>query len=268
MQEYKGAVFFDLDGTLLDPSWDRIPQSALRGIQKLKDRGYLVCLSTGRDMDTHYSRKYLDWIQPDAVIHLNGNKITIGDSLLFQHEMQKALLSNILNFAESRGYCVGSSIGNYDYYSDPDAKTRADLAYRNESRRNYADVYDLLSDQLQVLALSFAGEDTMTMKRIVEREFPMLSLYLFNNGTGADVVERGYSKAEGMRRICAYFGIPMENTYAFGDSPNDIEMLMTAGTGVAVGNAAYEVKLYADAVTEDIGSDGIYKALRRLGLIF
>jgi len=267
MNKYKGAVFFDLDGTLLDPMTDNIPTSALIGIKKLKENRYLVCLSTGRDMDTHYSRKYVDMIGPDAVIHLNGNKITIGDQLLFEHEMSKSLLSRILEYSGQKRFCVGSSIGDYDYYSIPEYKTAADLTYRSESDRNYRDVFDLLSDELSVLALSFAGPDIQMLKRSVEKDFPELQLYCFNNGTGADVVETGYSKANGMKRICDYLDISMDNTFAFGDSPNDIDMLLAAEVGIAMGNAGYDVRRCADMVTDDINSDGIYKALRRLALI-
>ena len=49
----KGIIFFDLDGTLLDNHSDKVPQSALKAIDKLKEGGYKVSLSTGRDMDTH-----------------------------------------------------------------------------------------------------------------------------------------------------------------------------------------------------------------------
>ena len=57
-------------------------------------------------------------------------------------------------------------------------------------------------------------------------------------------------------------GIDLAETMAFGDGQNDIEMLRHAGIGVAMGNAADEVKRSADYVTTGVDRAGIAKALR------
>jgi hypothetical protein len=54
---------------------------------------------------------------------------------------------------------------------------------------------------------------------------------------------------------------------AFGDGANDIDMLEYAGIGVAMGNASDIAKASADMVTERIDADGIYLALKKIGLI-
>ena len=61
--------------------------------------------------------------------------------------------------------------------------------------------------------------------------------------------------------------IGREDTIAFGDGPNDVEMLKFAGTGVAMGNAILAVKQYADMVTDKIDEDGLYHAFERLHLL-
>ena len=62
-------------------------------------------------------------------------------------------------------------------------------------------------------------------------------------------------------------GIKAEETIAFGDAENDLEMLKFAGIGVAMGNGEEQVKAQADYVTADVDDDGIAKALRHFGLI-
>ena len=54
-----------------------------------------------------------------------------------------------------------------------------------------------------------------------------------------------------------YLNIPIENSYAFGDGKNDIEMLSTVGCGIAMGNACEQVKNYAHKVTETVHNDGV-----------
>ena len=70
-----------------------------------------------------------------------------------------------------------------------------------------------------------------------------------------------------MELVCAYYGVGIQDTIAFGDSMNDYEMIETAGIGVAMGNACEELKERADAVCEDVCADGVYYELNRLGLV-
>ena len=79
-----------------------------------------------------------------------------------------------------------------------------------------------------------------------------------------DIVAAGNSKAAGMEAVCRHFGIRQEETLAFGDGGNDIEMLQWAGIGVAMGNAADDVKGVADMVTTDVDNEGIENAVNRL----
>ncbi len=264
--EIKGIVFFDLDGTLLNDDTDKVPQSALRAIAKLKENGFRVVLSTGRDMETHYSRRYAEVVKPDAIIHINGNKITVGRELLFKHVMDKELLREVFEYSRAHGVCTGTSIGDEDFYTDPEMKVKADRTYSQYIFRNFKPVEELFTRNLEVSALSFAG-DIRLHAEAFEQRFKTLKLLPFNTMAGADIVEEGFSKADGMFRVCDYYGIPYDRTYAFGDSRNDLHILKHAGVGVAMGNADPAAKEVADFVTDDIEENGIYNACVKLGLI-
>ena len=68
------------------------------------------------------------------------------------------------------------------------------------------------------------------------------------------------SKGSALTWLCAHLGIDQSATVAFGDSSNDVPMLMAAGDGVAVGNAAPEIRAAADHVCAscDDGGPGLY----------
>jgi len=66
---------------------------------------------------------------------------------------------------------------------------------------------------------------------------------------GMEILDRRTSKGEALAWLCASLDIPRECSVAFGDSPNDIEMIRAAGDGVAMSNAYPEVKAVADHVT-------------------
>ena len=61
--------------------------------------------------------------------------------------------------------------------------------------------------------------------------------------------------------------IRKEDTMAFGDGENDIEMLKYVQIGVAMGNAGDYVKENADYVTSSVDNNGIKDALVALKII-
>jgi hydroxymethylpyrimidine pyrophosphatase-like HAD family hydrolase len=64
------------------------------------------------------------------------------------------------------------------------------------------------------------------------------------------------SKGAALAYLCEYLGIPLRNTVAIGDAPNDLEMMEEAGIGVAVANAREEVRGAADLVTDRAAAEG------------
>lgn len=75
-----------------------------------------------------------------------------------------------------------------------------------------------------------------------------------------EFMAKNTSKGSALTWLCAHLGIDQSATVAFGDSSNDVPMLMAAGDGVAVGNAAPEIKAAADHVCAscDDGGPGLY----------
>ena len=83
----------------------------------------------------------------------------------------------------------------------------------------------------------------------------------------AEFVPKGYSKASGIRKACELFSVAQEDTYAFGDSVNDLDMLRYVAHGIAMGNGTKEAKEAAEYVTADLKEDGIYRGLEYYGLL-
>ncbi len=255
-------ISFDLDQTLLDHSTFTIPRSALYALEKLRDR-FIIVIGTGRDMDNRYSRQFKEIIAPDAIIHLNGTKITVGEELIFEHLMDKKLLEGVLSYAETEGYCIGATIGEEDYYMNPERVREIDIMRWGECMRHFSDPWKLMEQEIHTL--SYLGDEAGAKE--IERQFPELKLPMFSVKLGADVVVKKASKAEGLKRLCSYFGVRIEDAVAIGDSMNDYEIVTEAGLGIAMGNAIDELKKAADYVTAEVGEDGIYKACLHFGWI-
>lgn len=82
-----------------------------------------------------------------------------------------------------------------------------------------------------------------------------------------DIIPAASGKGTAVDNIIGHYGFSRDEAIAFGDGDNDIEMLRTAGTGVAMGNAPDSVKAAADAVCRSVDEDGIYCYCVEHGLI-
>ena len=72
------------------------------------------------------------------------------------------------------------------------------------------------------------------------------------------------SKAVGIQKVLDYFHSSKEDTYAFGDGSNDIEMVKYCGTGVAMGNGVQALKDVADIICKPIDENGLEEVLKQL----
>ena len=71
----------------------------------------------------------------------------------------------------------------------------------------------------------------------------------------------GVNKATGVSIVATQYGIERERVLAFGDMPNDMEMLAWAGIGVAMANAEPLVQDAADVVTTSNDDFGVARVL-------
>lgn len=100
--------------------------------------------------------------------------------------------------------------------------------------------------------------------KILEEKFPHL-ITLFSNDYYVEIIDRKAGKGSGLKWLCNYLNIPVSDSFAFGDAPNDISMIEAAGTGVAMQNADKEVLEIADKITENSNnSDGLAHFLEKV----
>jgi HAD superfamily hydrolase (TIGR01484 family) len=78
-----------------------------------------------------------------------------------------------------------------------------------------------------------------------------------------DIAPEGVDKSTGLKVALAQLGVDQADLLAMGDGRNDIEMLVYAGLGIAMGSAPDEVKVAADEVTKSVQDDGVVAVLNR-----
>ena len=142
--------------------------------------------------------------------------------------------------------------------------------YLRSSRTLVPDLVEYLRDRgddVEKLTINFV-EDEEWNRQGYDEVVQILKKYPHLNAVSGgmrniEVTRKGVSKASGLKWLGEYLGIKTEEMIAFGDSGNDLEMLKTAGIGIAMGNAELEVKEAADYVTLKNTENGIVHALQR-----
>ena len=76
-----------------------------------------------------------------------------------------------------------------------------------------------------------------------------------------ELTAKGVHKGAALKTLAKSLGVELQNTMAIGDSLNDLEMIRTAGIGVAMGNAMPELFQIADDVTLPIQKNGVAHAI-------
>lgn len=107
-----------------------------------------------------------------------------------------------------------------------------------------------------------AGEVASAARLAVEED-PTLR-HTGSYGSAIEVIDARASKGSALAWLCDRLGISREQSVAFGDSPNDLEMIRAAGDGVAVGNACEALLTEADHVTATNAESGFATYLEGL----
>ena len=78
-----------------------------------------------------------------------------------------------------------------------------------------------------------------------------------------EIMAPGISTGAALRLLLRHLGLNASEVMAIGDGPNDLDMLRTAGIGVAVGNAPPEVLAGVKYIVSSSDRDGVAEAVER-----
>ena len=257
-------IFFDIDGTLISGGSSLMSESAKEAIRIARANGHICMINTGRT-------KRLVGEDVTGQVEFDGLLLGCGTEIEYQG---KSLMHKTLTLEESgrildamKKYHVDGVLEGHD----EDFAPRGDEVYTDAFRgmaaeieeRKYATYAQALGkyDKVFVCAETPAGMDGMKkdlsdILDFIEREHGFYEL-----------VPKGYSKATAIYYIAEHLNIAMEDTVAIGDSNNDLPMLKCAHTSIAMGNSSPQVLEIADYVTTDVDKDGIWNALKWLGVL-
>jgi len=252
-------IFFDIDGTLVDPATGNIPEKTCEALNRLHENGILLCIATGRPSA---SLPDFDNLHFDAFCTFNGSLCYTETEILHSNPLSPNDVKQILKNAAEIGRPVSVAVRNRLAANGIDADL-ADYYRLAGLNLTVADDFELVcrEDVYQIM-LGCRESDYASVIRGAEGAKLAVSWE-----RAADVIPASSGKGASLGKILAHFHLDASQALAFGDSYNDIEMLQAVGTGVAMGNAPAVLKSIADDVCGHVSEDGIYHYCVHCGLI-
>ena len=258
----KKAVFFDIDGTLWDNK-QQIPDSTRKALLQLKKNGHYLFICSGR------TRVF---IPDDALMPLGFDGIVAGCGTYgefqgkteFYHQIE---LEQIKKDSEYLNKLKAAYIleGRYALYID---EGRFEDEFYNEMQKTLGDnLLRVTGNENQFEVSKFCVNYMQEHQQELEQELEKRYDIIHRDGGFMEIVPKGFNKATGIQQMCEILGIAHEDTYAFGDSTNDLDMLKYVAHSVAMGDGMQQAKDAAEYVTTPLWEDGIYNGLKHYGLI-
>lgn len=278
MARQRRLIFLDIDGTLTEGGTNDPPASALEAVRRARAGGHLVALCSGRN---------LGMLSPvlahgfDGAVCSAGGYILWGDQVLYDcpmtpdqriRVMEVFARNQVARVAETRDHSYVDQSFSHQASSSASEEDNSELVrWRRRLEKNLGALPMEAYDGAPLYKLVFMCKDPAALaepRRLLEEEFQFCVQGVNRFGLlNGELINRKFNKGLAVRRVCDYLGVPVEDTVAFGDSMNDLEMIETAGLGVCMGNGSPELKKRARAVCPPVDEDGLYRGFQQCGLI-
>ena len=269
-----GIIAVDLDGTVLDAE-KKVTERTLAALEASAESGIWVVPATGRILKGMPEEILkLGWIR--YMILANGATVWDrgAESCLYRAEISAETGLEVFRwldgfpviydcYQDNQGWMTASMWENAEAY----APSPFYLQHIRTLRRPVPDLKEhIRRSGTSLQKIQAFCRTTETQRELIGRtaeRFPQLAVST-SVARNVEINDGRANKGAALTALAERLGIPMGKVAAFGDGTNDLSMIRAAGMGVAMGNAAEEVKAAADRVTAGNGEDGVGIAVETL----
>lgn len=258
--ENRKILFFDIDETLVSHKTFAIPESTKKALKKAKENGHLIFINTGRPKS----------LIGDDIKELGfhgyvcgcGTYIEVNDKVLYNNIVKKENYNTILDSLKK--YKLNAVLeGEEAIYVDESAEE--DFLLSNLRNQNYPiKPYNIENMIFNKMFIRY--DDNKYIEDFCEDVKDIFDYIDHGKGT-REIVPKGHSKGSGIDFLTNYLNIDKKDTFAFGDSNNDISMLENVSNSIVMGNGNPDLFSMATFVTKHIDEDGIEHAMKHFKII-
>lgn len=265
------AIALDLDGTLTNHDKVVTPKTR-ETLLKAESEGAVIILASGRP--TYGITPIAECLELDQrggyILSYNGGYIVDAKTgeKLFSQFLPDKVIPILYRYAREHQHALLGYAGNEIITEMPD-----DPYVKEESRinkmniRRVGNLLEALEPHPTKLLMTGDPEDMVKAEEALKKELGEKMDIFRSAPFFLELVPKGIDKAQSLLRLLEKIGLSTDVLMAFGDGYNDLSMLKLAGMGVAMENAAPEVKAEADYVTLSNEEDGVAAALEHFNMV-
>lgn len=264
------AIALDLDGTLTNHEKVVTPKTR-EALLQASAKGAVIILASGRP--TYGIEPVAECLelnkQGGYILSYNGGNIVNAKTgeKLFSQFLPDEVIPELYAYAEENGHALLGYAGNEIITEMPD-----DQYVKEESRinkmniRKVENLFEALEPHPTKLLMTGDPSDMLKAEEeLVEKLGDRMDIFR-SAPFFLELVPKGIDKAKSLSRLLTKINLTPADMIAFGDGYNDLSMLKLAGMGVAMENAAPEVRAEADYVTLSNEEDGVAAALEHFNM--
>jgi len=255
-------IVSDIDGTLLEDGTNMLNPELFEVILKLRAGGIQFAAASGRQWVSIES--VFDPVK-EKIFYLSDNGAYVGchGRSLFINEMEHSLVMELIRDIRSNGLIPMICAPDFIYLDRRDADLYQWLINGYQYRIK-------LVDDLQQAEGAFIKVSAYREQKIEQVSGQLWERYrhktkmAYAGDMWLDFMAPEVNKGQAVRLLQESLQIKPEETMAFGDQMNDMEMLKQAYYSFAIGNARPEVKAAARFQSDTNQRDGVLKILKLL----
>lgn len=265
----KNLLFTDIDGTLLHDD-NSLSAPMKKALIRMTDAGHRLILTSGRPLPA-----VLNICEESELSYPNMVIISNNGGLIYNHDDGKILFETRLSqkdvaYITAKAHEAGIHIQGYTKSQIIALEMDEELQFYTRRIhmpikyvKNIAAALPEGSYKLQVIHLTDHEMLVRFRDSLIDYCGDRIHM-VFSNDHYLEILPAEAEKGRALKYVADYFTFPHSHTFAAGDAPNDISMLEAAYTGIAMQNAAVEVKGHADLVTaKSNNEDGLLEIIEK-----
>ncbi|MCD8011690.1 MAG: Cof-type HAD-IIB family hydrolase [Lachnospiraceae bacterium] len=254
-------VVSDVDGTLVPDGSSRIDPEIFDVILELKKRGITFVVASGRQYESIH--RLLEPVADDVIfIAENGGKVMRRGQMLSVEYMDPDVAKELIIFLRRLPECeLMLATPDYTWLETKDEEFADWMinGYKFHLKRT-DDVLPLYDQVIKIAAYRKNGVQPFIDK--IKEQFQNRLNIMMSGNMWADCMGKTTDKGNALSKIQQQLGITPDETMAFGDNCNDMQMLDRAVWSYAVANAHSHLKKAARYVAPPCSENGVLRTIR------
>jgi len=255
-------IAVDMDGTFLNNQMEYDKERFFKQYKKMKELGIHFVVASGNQY--YQLKSFFDEIQDEiSYVSKNGAFIIDQGEEVFAVDIPKKDIKLILEELVSHNkfeivLCGKESAYVQENVSDTFYKTMNKYYHRLKRVSNFNEV----EDQILKFALSCPDDETLPLRDLLYSKIGSIVTPVSSGHGSIDlIIPPPFHKASGIQLLQEKWNIKDNETMAFGDGGNDIEMLKHVEYGFAMENGSDEVKSIAEFTAPSNKNSGVLEII-------